>query len=74
MFKIISSFRRYHSVRFKLSLGLDLRGGSYIIDHGPEATQYLKAFLGEHYIYSDKPVLKALWENYNDCQFVDNKG
>ncbi len=21
--------------------------------------------------FSDKPVFKALWENYNKCQFVD---
>ncbi|KAK2467517.1 hypothetical protein APHAL10511_000372 [Amanita phalloides] len=42
--------------------------------HGPEATQYLQAFLGEHYVRSDKPVFKALWDNYNNCQFVDNKG
>ncbi|KAF8633792.1 hypothetical protein AX15_001262 [Amanita polypyramis BW_CC] len=42
--------------------------------HGPEATQYLKAFLGEHYVYSDKPVFKSLWDNYNDCQFVENEG
>ncbi|KAJ3865487.1 fatty acid desaturase-domain-containing protein [Lentinula novae-zelandiae] len=42
--------------------------------HGPEATDYLKAFIGEHYNYSDKPVFKALWENYNDCQFVEDEG
>ncbi|KAM6499136.1 linoleoyl phosphatidylcholine delta-12 acetylenase [Amanita muscaria] len=42
--------------------------------HGPEATQYLKDFIGEHYMYSDKPVFQALWDNYNNCQFVDNQG
>lgn len=42
--------------------------------HGPEATDYLKAFIGEHYNYSDKPVFKALWDNYNDCQFVEDEG
>jgi len=42
--------------------------------HGPEATQHLKAFIGEHYAFSDKPSFKALWESYNFCQFVENEG
>jgi len=42
--------------------------------HGAEATRHLKAFLGEHYNYSGKPMLKALWETYNSCQFVENEG
>ncbi|KAM5531366.1 hypothetical protein V8D89_014959 [Ganoderma adspersum] len=42
--------------------------------HGEEATQYLEAFIGEHYHRSEKPVFKALWDNYNDCQFVEDAG
>ncbi|KAE9386389.1 hypothetical protein BT96DRAFT_928238 [Gymnopus androsaceus JB14] len=42
--------------------------------HGPEGTEYLKAFIGDHYVWSDKPVFKALWDNYNDCQFVEDEG
>ncbi|KZT22919.1 hypothetical protein NEOLEDRAFT_1180500 [Neolentinus lepideus HHB14362 ss-1] len=42
--------------------------------HGEEATQYLKKFIGDHYAYSDKPVFKALWHNYNECQFVEDEG
>ncbi|EMD37162.1 hypothetical protein CERSUDRAFT_155708, partial [Gelatoporia subvermispora B] len=42
--------------------------------HGPEATEYLQAFIGEHYRRSDKPVFRALWDNYNDCQFVEDEG
>ncbi|KAF9260845.1 delta 12 fatty acid epoxygenase [Marasmius fiardii PR-910] len=42
--------------------------------HGEEATWYLKAFIGDHYSYSEKPVFKALWDNYNDCQFVEDEG
>ncbi|KAH8102899.1 fatty acid desaturase-domain-containing protein [Cristinia sonorae] len=42
--------------------------------HGEEATQYLKAFIGEHYAWSDKPVFSALWETYNKCQFVEDDG
>ncbi|EAU81574.2 delta 12 fatty acid epoxygenase [Coprinopsis cinerea okayama7 len=42
--------------------------------HGPQATQHLKAFIGDHYVYSDIPVFKALWDNYNNCQFVENEG
>ncbi|KAF5318801.1 hypothetical protein D9619_011052 [Psilocybe cf. subviscida] len=42
--------------------------------HGPEATQHLKAFIGDYYNESDKPVFKALWDTYNECQFVENTG
>ncbi|OBZ66968.1 Delta(12) fatty acid desaturase [Grifola frondosa] len=42
--------------------------------HAAEATQYLKRALGDHYHHSDKPVLKALWDNYFDCQFVEDTG
>jgi len=54
---------RWHVVRWLLST-----------DHGEEATQYLKAFIGEHYAQSDKSMFKALWESYNKCQFVDDEG
>ena len=40
-------------------------------DHGPEATQHLKAFIGDHYAYSDENVL---WNSYNKCQFVEDDG
>ncbi|TFY64235.1 hypothetical protein EVJ58_g2769 [Rhodofomes roseus] len=42
--------------------------------NGAEATGYLKTFIGDHYRYSDKPVFQALWESYNDCQFVEDEG
>ncbi|TFK46679.1 hypothetical protein OE88DRAFT_1687479 [Heliocybe sulcata] len=42
--------------------------------NGEEATQYLRAKIGEHYAYSDKHVFKALWDTYNDCQFVEDEG
>ncbi|KAJ7170726.1 fatty acid desaturase-domain-containing protein [Mycena crocata] len=42
--------------------------------HGPAATQHLKAFLGDHYVSSDTPAFRALWENYNRCQFVEETG
>ena len=45
-----------------------------ITDHGEEATKYLRAFIGEHYAYSEKPIFEALWENYNRCQFVEDEG
>ncbi|KAJ7911817.1 hypothetical protein B0H13DRAFT_2327952 [Mycena leptocephala] len=41
--------------------------------HGKEATEALKAFIGDYYTFSDKPALQALWENYNRCQFVDDE-
>ncbi|KAI0077147.1 delta 12 fatty acid epoxygenase [Panus rudis PR-1116 ss-1] len=42
--------------------------------HAKEATEHLKRFLGEHYVYSDKPIFKALWDNFNNCQFVEDEG
>ncbi|KAG6828271.1 hypothetical protein H0H92_008578 [Tricholoma furcatifolium] len=42
--------------------------------HGPAATKHLKAFIGDHYASSDKAVFKALWDNYNNCQFVEDTG
>ena len=44
------------------------------IDHCEEATHHLRAFLGDQYVSSDKPVFEALWENYNQCQFVEDEG
>ncbi|KAJ7458120.1 hypothetical protein FB451DRAFT_1406437 [Mycena latifolia] len=43
-------------------------------DHGAEATEALKAFIGEYYVFSDKPAFQALWDNYNACQFVEDDG
>ncbi|KAJ7478542.1 hypothetical protein FB451DRAFT_1453193 [Mycena latifolia] len=42
--------------------------------HGAEATEALKAFIGEYYAFSDKPAFQALWDNYNACQFVEDDG
>ncbi|TFK32082.1 fatty acid desaturase-domain-containing protein [Crucibulum laeve] len=42
--------------------------------HGQEATQYLKTFIGDYYVSSDVPSFKALWDNYNFCQFVEDEG
>ncbi|KAI0036033.1 delta 12 fatty acid epoxygenase [Vararia minispora EC-137] len=42
--------------------------------NGEEATKHLRAFLGEHYRFSDAPVFKQLWKTYNDCQFVEDQG
>ncbi|KAJ7346333.1 hypothetical protein DFH08DRAFT_1008474 [Mycena albidolilacea] len=44
------------------------------INHGKEATEALKAFIGEYYTFSDKPVFQALWDSYNRCSFVDDEG
>ncbi|KAJ3559623.1 hypothetical protein NM688_g226 [Phlebia brevispora] len=42
--------------------------------HGEEATVYIRKVLGEHYRSSTKPVFSALWDNFNNCQFVDDTG
>jgi hypothetical protein len=44
------------------------------LDHGQEATEHLKIFIGNQYVYSDKPVFSALWDSYNACQFVEDEG
>ncbi|KAF8173116.1 hypothetical protein BJ912DRAFT_992797 [Pholiota molesta] len=49
------------------------RGAAAPLHHGPEATQHLKAFIGDHYASSDKPSSR-LWDSYNQCQFVENQG
>ena len=36
--------------------------------------KYVKARIGRDYRYSAKPVLRALWDNYNECQYVDDTG
>jgi len=43
-------------------------------DHCAEATGYLRELLGEHYIYSNAPAYKTLWENYSFCRFVEDEG
>ncbi|KDQ54171.1 hypothetical protein JAAARDRAFT_161125 [Jaapia argillacea MUCL 33604] len=42
--------------------------------NGEKATEHLKNFMGNHYCYSEKPVFRALWDNYNKCQFVEDEG
>ena len=44
------------------------------LDHGEEATQYLRKTIGDGYLYSNEPVFPALWESYNECQFVEDEG
>jgi len=39
-----------------------------------ETTKYLKKFLGEYYFYDDTPVLKALWDSWTTCHYVDDEG
>lgn len=42
--------------------------------HGEQATRHLKNFLGVHYNSSDNSTFKSLWDTYNRCQFVEDKG
>ncbi|CED84978.1 Delta 12 fatty acid desaturase [Phaffia rhodozyma] len=37
-----------------------------------EATEALKVFLGEHYVYSTENVFVSLWKNFQECQFVED--
>ncbi|CAK5266784.1 unnamed protein product [Mycena citricolor] len=41
---------------------------------GAEATKYLKEMIGPHYHRSSDYVFKALWYNYNFCQFIEDEG
>jgi hypothetical protein len=59
---------------FLFGFGLNPELTRSVVDHGPEATQHLKAFIGEHYAFSDKPSFQSLWESYNFCQFVEDEG
>ncbi|KAF8888760.1 hypothetical protein BD779DRAFT_1672098 [Infundibulicybe gibba] len=34
----------------------------------------LESIHRDHYVTSDVPAFKALWENYNKCQFVEDEG
>lgn len=42
--------------------------------HGEEATKYIKAVIGDHYLKRDDYYLPVLWRNFNDCQFVEDEG
>jgi omega-6 fatty acid desaturase (delta-12 desaturase) len=42
--------------------------------HGEAGTQHLKAFIGEYYAESDQNCFGALWQAYNNCQFVEDDG
>ncbi|KAK4698789.1 hypothetical protein P7C70_g7480, partial [Phenoliferia sp. Uapishka_3] len=37
-----------------------------------EATEALKAFLGEHYTSTDENMFVSLWKNFKTCRFVDD--
>jgi len=39
-----------------------------------EATRYLKKFLGKYYLEDNTPFLKALWESWDTCHYVDDEG
>jgi hypothetical protein len=62
------------NLSFILSFRADPDDAVLPADHGPEATQHLKAFIGDHYAYSNENVFAALWNSYNKCQFVEDDG
>jgi omega-6 fatty acid desaturase (delta-12 desaturase) len=39
-----------------------------------EATEALKKFLGDAYVYSNENVFVSLWKNFHSCQFVEDTG
>lgn len=39
-----------------------------------EATEHLKNFLGEHYVWSNENCYYSLWKNFRECQFVEDIG
>lgn len=38
--------------------------------HAVEATQHLKAYIGDYYYYDDTPIFRALWRSFTQCVFV----
>ncbi|KAI9006276.1 fatty acid desaturase-domain-containing protein [Phycomyces nitens] len=42
--------------------------------HCVEATKHVRKVLGNHYYYDPTPILKALYENWTQCKFVEDEG
>lgn len=40
----------------------------------PEAKEHLIKFLGRYYLQDNTPILKALWNTWNTCHYVPDKG
>jgi len=39
-----------------------------------EATKYIKAILKEYYLEDHTPILKALWDSWSTCHYVNDEG
>ncbi|KAJ7436404.1 hypothetical protein FB451DRAFT_1307439 [Mycena latifolia] len=53
---------------------LGWQGNVFLHSFFPKIPFSSKAFIGEYYVFSDKPAFQALWDNYNACQFVEDDG
>jgi len=42
--------------------------------HAQEATKHLKRVLGSYYLEDKTPILKALWNSWTSCHYVENNG
>lgn len=42
--------------------------------HAQEATEHIRAFLGEYHLSDPTPILPALWRSYNCCLYVEDSG
>jgi len=42
--------------------------------HSVEATYHLKRVLGKFYLQDNTPILKALWNNWTTCHYVEDQG
>lgn len=38
--------------------------------HAQEATQAIKKVLGPYYAHDSRPVFKAMWQEFSNCEFV----
>jgi len=45
-----------------------------LIDHTEEATKYIKAALGEHYLSHEEYWIPNLWNNFHNCLFIEDEG
>ena len=47
-------------------------GPHRLVDHAWEATDALKAYLGEYYTSTDENMFVSLWKNFKSCRFVED--
>lgn len=42
--------------------------------HAQEATEHIRALLGEYYLSDSTPIWQALWRSFNCCRYIEDSG